>query len=58
MFIAIFYGSENRNSSTTKTWLFITFAICFFGGALAFVDSLVGFMRAKRQRDEDRKNEQ
>jgi hypothetical protein len=51
-YIAIFYGSENRNSSATKAWLYISFAICFFGGVLAFVDSLIGFMRAKRQRDE------
>jgi phosphatidylglycerophosphate synthase len=52
-YYAIFYGSEDRNSSTTKTWLWAIFAVGFFGGVLAFVDSLVLLRRGKKQGNKD-----
>jgi hypothetical protein len=57
MFLAVFYGSENRNGSTAKTWLFISFAVGFFGGVLAFADSLAGFVREKRKRQTSGRND-
>ena len=52
-YYAIFYGSEDRNNNTTKTWLWVIFAVGFFGGLLAFMDSLVQLRRAKKQGDKD-----
>jgi hypothetical protein len=48
-FCAVFYGSEEKGSGAAKTWLFIFFATGFFGGALAFVDSIRQIAAARRQ---------
>ena len=48
-FHIIFYGSVDQNSSSSKILLRIFFVTGFFGGALAFVDSLRQFSAARRQ---------
>lgn len=49
-FCAVFYGSADRNSSTSKTWLLIFFVTGFIGGALALADSIRQIAAARNQR--------
>ena len=48
-FYIVFYGSADQNSISSKILLRIFFATGFFGGVLAFVDSLRQFAAACRQ---------
>lgn len=55
-FCAVFYGSADRNSGASKTWLFIFFTTGFIGGALAFVDSIRQIAAARRQQAMSKKS--
>lgn len=44
----IFYVGD-RNSPAAKPWLWVFFATGVFGGALAVVDSLRSFLKARKE---------
>jgi bacteriorhodopsin len=59
-FHAVFYGSADRNSSSSKMWLFIFFVTGSIGGLLAIVDSIrqiAAAARSQHTKKSDEKND-